>query len=190
MEWKLPIISRARDVLAATQGDGVRPIQLTYIYSTFLGCPKVIHPKQGFIYWENQKLCQIQNSKWRNFAKAEKWHFLSLAKFFLHWKSVLHQLAKTLPRFRKNQKLSQCPSDIVIVIYKSLLPLTGQLWNGKEEIVSFFIYLIANWKSFYLMWKSFYRRILRQSFFNAFFFKGWLSSVRFKYKPSYKPCDL
>ena len=119
----------------------------------------------------------------------EKYIFC-LAKFSPHWKSVLHTLAKTLPRFRKNQKLSQCPSGIVIVIYKSLLPLTGQLWNGKEEIVSFFIYLIANWKSFYLMWKSFYRRILRQSFFNAFFFKGWLSSVRFKYKPGYKPRDL
>ena len=40
-----------------------------------------------------------------------------------------NRLAKTLPRFRKNQKLSHLSRDVLIVIYKSLDQLTGTIYN-------------------------------------------------------------
>ena len=43
-----------------------------------------------------------------------------MTKFSPYWKSALHCLAKTLPRFRKNPKLSHCSRDVLIVIYKFL----------------------------------------------------------------------
>ena len=62
-------------------------------------------------------------------------YILSFEKFSSHWKSIctawpkvffslkkcLHSLTKTLPRFSRNQKLSQCPGLRLIAIYKSLL---------------------------------------------------------------------
>jgi hypothetical protein len=48
----------------------------------------------------------------------------------------LHSLAKTLPRFSKNQKLSQCPSDGLIAIYKSLQPIDLD-WATVIGVTSF-----------------------------------------------------
>ena len=40
---------------------------------------KYVHKNSRDLYIaKNKKLCQNQNSKWRNFAKAEKWQFLKL----------------------------------------------------------------------------------------------------------------
>ena len=43
-------------------------------YITYEGMYKIPMYNRDLYIAKNQKLCQSQNSKWKNFAKAEYWH--------------------------------------------------------------------------------------------------------------------
>ena len=97
--------------------------------------------------FKNEKLLS-EHYYFAQSAKKNLVFCLDLEKFgkvFLSLEKCLHSLAKTLPKFSKNQKLSQCPMSS-IEIYKSLHP--GNEWTVSTSIICFLQCQPNHWISF------------------------------------------
>ena len=57
-------------------------------------------------------------------------YFSVFGKVFFLLKKCLHSLAKTLPRFSNNQKLTQCSGASLIALYKSLFKVGQTISNN------------------------------------------------------------
>ena len=57
-------------------------------------------------------------------------YFSVFGKVFFSLKKCLHSLAKTLPRFSNNQKLTQCSGASLIALYKSLFKVGQTISNN------------------------------------------------------------
>ena len=65
-----------------------------------------------------------------NLFGFRKIFFSVFGKVFFSLKKCLHSLAKTLPRFSNNQKLTQCLGASLIAVYKSLFKVGQTISNN------------------------------------------------------------